>query len=166
MNNQKNIIRTIRLIRGKKLNPKNLAKNKQNLIIEYLRYEQCWSQTRIAQLLRIVPDTVRSRLRKIDEAYKNTLIARGFDIWTIIADVERKKEIVQQKAANSRNWSLVWKAETDYIGMLSKLGLIQESKIHHVYTKNEDDRIDVKKIMKFLESPDLESISNSNSGGN
>ena len=126
---QREILDAIKSLANKELEPKSWSKSDQNKIIEYLRYEEGWSQAKIGQLLNLVTDTVRARIRKIDEGYRNTLISRGYDAWSIVAEAKRKKEIVQQKAGQQGNWSLVWKAEIDFIALLMKLGLIKEAEL-------------------------------------
>jgi len=129
---QNDIVKAIKLLAKGDLDPKSLSKSDQNLIIQYLRYEEGWSQAKIAQILNLVTDTVRARIRKIDESYRQTLVSRGFDAWSIVAEVKRKKEIVQQKAGQQGNWNLVWKTEIDYLAVLIKLGLIKESELEGV----------------------------------
>jgi len=129
---QNDIVKAIKLLAKGDSDPKRLSKSDQNILIEYLRYEEGWSQAKIAQLLNLVTDTVRARIKRIDESYRHTLVSRGFDAWSIVSEVKRKKEIVQQKAGQQGNWGLVWKSETDYVAMLIKLGLIKESELEEV----------------------------------
>jgi len=153
---QNDILKTIKLIHNKKLDPKSLSKGDQNLIIEYLRYEENWSQVKIAQLLNLVPDTVRARIRKIDESYRQTLVSRGFDAWSIVAEVKRKKEIVQQKAGQQENWGLVWKSETDFVAMLITLNLIKESVLEEVIEDEEYKNMSAKELRELYQKAKLE----------
>jgi len=125
INTQREVINAVKLIHINKLDPKSLSKRDQNLIIEYLRYEEGWSQAKIAHLLNLVTDTVRARIRKIDEAFRNTLISRGVDAWAVITELMRVKRVVQTKAAQKGDWALVWKTESEYVAMLHTLGLIK-----------------------------------------
>ena len=144
-----------RLISGK-LKPNVLSKSDQNLIIQYLRYEEGWSQAKIAQLLGLVTDTVRARIRKIDEHYRQTLVSRGFDSWSIVAEVKRKKEIVQQKAGQQENWGLVWKVEIDYVAMLITLGLIKETEQQEMEIEEEYKNKSAKELRVLYEKSKLE----------
>ena len=84
---QNDLIKTIKLIVNKKLAPNALSKEEQTLIIEYLRYEKNFTIAKIAALLILHRDTVRSKLRKIEESVRARLIARGFDPWAVIAEL-------------------------------------------------------------------------------
>ena len=153
---QKELIQSIQLIINHKLVPKSLSKSDQNLIIQYLRYEEGWSQAKIAQLLNLVTDTVRARLRKIDEQYRQTLVSRGFDSWSIIAEVKRKKEIVQQKAGQQGNWGLVWKSETDFVAMLITLGLVKHAEQQEMEIEEEYKNMSAKELRELYQKAKLE----------
>jgi len=146
---QKDLVEMISKLFKTELSAKSLSKGDQNLIIEYLRFEENWSQAKIAQLLNLVPDTIRARIRKIDEGYRQTLVSRGFDAWSIIAEVKRKKEIVQQKAGQKSDWNLVWKTEIDYVAVLFKLGLIKET---------EQQEIDIEEEYKNMSKTELREL--------
>jgi len=156
INTQSELIHTIKLLVNNKLNPEKLSKVDQDLIIEYLRYEESWSQAKIAQLLNLVTDTVRARIKKIDEGYRQTLVSRGFDAWSIISEVKRKKEIVQQKAGQQGNWNLVWKAEIDYVAMLITLGLVKETTQEEMEIEEEYKNMSAKELRVLYEKSKLE----------
>ena len=153
---QNDILKAIKLLAKGDLDPKSLSKSDQNLIIEYLRYEEGWSQAKIAQILNLVPDTVRARIRKIDESYRQTLISRGFDAWSIISEVKRKKEIVQQKAGQQGNWGLVWKSETDFVAMLITLGLVKETTQEEMEIEEEYKNMSAKELRELYQKAKLE----------
>jgi len=153
---QNDILKAIKLLAKGELDPKSLSKSDQNLIIQYLRYEENLSQVKIAQILNLVPDTVRARLRKIDEGYRQTLVSRGFDAWSLIAEVKRKKEIVQQKAAEKKDWGLVWKSETDFVAMLITLNLIKETEQEEMEIEEEYKNKSAKELRVLYEESKLE----------
>lgn len=121
-----------------------------------MRYEEGWSQAKIAQLLNLVTDTVRSRIRKLDQGYRHTLISRGFDAWSIVSEVKRKKEIVQQKAGQKSDWNLVWKTEIDYLAVLIKLGLIKETEQEEMEIEEEYKNKSAKELRVLYEKSKLE----------
>lgn len=152
---QNDILRTIQLITKRKLEPSNLSKEEQGLIIEYLRYEENFTIAKISTLLNLHRDTVRSRLKKIDEAMRARLIARGFDPWTVMSELLRIKAVVQSKAAQKGDWGLVWKSEMDTIDRLIKLGLIKEQDPDRILNGEESDeyaygKLDKKSLMRKL----------------
>ena len=101
-------------------------------------------------------DTVRSRIRKLDQGYRQTLITRGFDSWSLIAEVKRKKEIVQQKAGQQGNWGLVWKSETDFVAMLITLNLIKESVLEEVIEDEEHRNMSKTELRELYQKAKLE----------
>lgn len=117
---QTDVLKAIRLLAKGELGSKELCKADQNLIIEYLRYEENFTIAKISAFLHLHRDTVRSRLKRIDEAMRARLIARGFDPWTVISELLRVKRIVQSKATQKGDWGLVWKAEMDTMDKLIK----------------------------------------------
>jgi len=145
---QVELLETIKHLISGKQKPRALSKEVQNMIIEYLRYEEGLSQAKIAQLLNLVTDTVRARIRKIDEGYRQTLVSRGFDAWSIVAEVKRKKDIIQQKSAQKSDWNLVWKTEIDYLAVLIKLGLIKKT----------EEEIDIEEEYKNMSKTELREL--------
>ncbi len=96
-------------------------------------------------------DTVRSRIKKADEAMRTRLIARGFDAWDVISELMRVKRVVQSKAAKKGDWGLVWRTEMDTIDKLISLGLIKQ--YDPLSASQEDDLkgIDAKTLRKKYE---------------
>ncbi|MEQ9617821.1 MAG: helix-turn-helix domain-containing protein [Deltaproteobacteria bacterium] len=152
---QRDIIKIIGLVINNKLHPASLSKEEQTLIIEFLRYEENFTIAKIAALLGLHRDTVRSRLKKIDEAMRARLIARGFDPWTVISELFRVKAVVQSKAAQMADWGLIWKTEMDTMDKLLKIGLIKEHEPDEILNGEEAEeyahaKFDKKTLMNKL----------------
>jgi hypothetical protein len=95
--------------------------------------------------------TLRSRIKKIDEAMRTRLIARGFDAWDVISELMRVKRVIQTKAAQKDDWALVWRTEMDTVDKLISLGLI---KAYDPLSASQDDDfgdIDAKTLRKEYE---------------
>lgn len=153
---QTDLLEKIDLITANKLDPKNLSKVDRNMVIEYLRYEKLFAISKIAELLNCHRDTVRSNLKKIDDSFRTRLISRGYDPWLVIAELTRVKNIIQTKALQNGNLSLVWKSEMDYIDKLVTLGLVKETEQDEMEIEEEYKNMSKRELRELYEKSKLD----------
>lgn len=108
------------------LKPSELTEAQQNVCIEYLKYQEAYNTTEVANFLELHRTTVARRLKKIDLVYEVNLEKNGFSVTNIATRLARTVEYVKRKARERNNPGLYLKAELEYIEALQRLGLVYE----------------------------------------
>jgi hypothetical protein len=149
---QREIIDLVQLLttddETKRLNPDRLTKDDKDMIIEYLRYNENLSYSRIAYILNMHTTTVTNHLDKVDKYFRMRVLATGIDPYVSVAELRRVKNVIQQKAAQKQDWGLVWKSELDEIQAYHALGLFKTYKTD----PNESDVVDAEFVNKVKQS--------------
>jgi hypothetical protein len=111
----------------KRLDPRTLTQQEEDLVIEYLHTSEGLTKTEIAVLLDRHMATITKRIRVIDEHYRIRLMSSGgVDARDVFSELVRIKKIVQARARSLDKWELVLKAEIDTIDKGLELGIIQK----------------------------------------
>lgn len=127
------------------LNPKDLTRTQQNLVIEFKKYSESLSNVEIALYLGLHRGTIGSRLKIIDEEHRQELEDNGLSVWEVVYQLKRACEYVKQRARVLNKPELYWKATLDFIDQCQKLGVIHEKpkelEINYPIHSEEDEKI-------------------------
>jgi len=124
------------------LDPKDLTRTQQNLVIEYQKYSEALSNVEIADYLKLHRETIANRLKAIDKEHREALESNGFSVWEVIYKLERACEFVKRQSRIMNKPELYWKATLDFIDRLQGLGIVFEKPLelevsHSIFTEEE-----------------------------
>jgi len=108
------------------LSPFDLTRTQQNLLIDYLKYSEAFTNTELADYLKIDKKTVARRLRELDEQQALELQEKGFNVWGVIHRLKMTVGYVKRLAAKKGDGYLFLKAELDFIHECQALGIVFE----------------------------------------
>ena len=108
------------------LSPFDLTRAQQNLLIYHLKYSEAFTNTELADFLKIDKKTVARRLRELDEQQALELQEKGFNVWGVIHRLKMTVGYVKKLARLKGDGYLYLKAELDFIHECQALGIVFE----------------------------------------
>ena len=123
---QKPASQLVKEITEQMVSPKDLSSVQIDACIEYLRYEENWTITEIAEFLGYSRPGLSKKVKKIDERKSIELATKGLNKFQIATRLIGTAEFVKKKARLEKDWRLVMDTEVRMIDKLQSLGVVYE----------------------------------------
>jgi len=140
------------------LSPFGLTRIQQNLLIDFLKYSEAFTNTELADYLKIDKKTVARRLIEINEVQALELQEKGFNVWGVIHRLKMTVEYVKKQARVKDDPDLFLRAELAFINQCQKLGIVfekpQELSINYPMHSEQDEL----RIIAWLRKQELEAL--------